>query len=490
MVRSGRRRRRALGAALGLCALVGGLGAHALPAVALPAAPVPDTPSATTPAGPETAATGAVIVRFKPGTAPAISSAARDRALSAAGPADVDLDAARTLATGATLVTGATPDQAVDVAADLRTRADVAYAEPDIRLTVHATDRFFSSQWDLRSSPVGIGAAEVWDRTQGEGVVVAVIDSGIVEHPDLAGQVLPGYDFISDARTARDGGGRDADPSDTGDWQALNECAGDPSALPSTWHGTHVAGTIAALAHNGIGVAGVAPKASILPVRAIGRCGGSLSDIADGLTWASGGKVTGVPANRTPARVVNLSVGGRTACPKTLQAAITGAVARGTIVVTASGNDGLDARGDTPGNCTGVLNVVATAGDGSRAPYSNYGPNVGISAPGGAVTADAILSTVDRGRRGPTGPGYGLMVGTSMAAPHVSGVAALLLAAEPSLTPAQLRQLLVSTAKPFPRTCGGCGSGIVDAPAALAALTDATKRTTKSTTKSGTRQGR
>lgn len=476
MTSSGRGRR-ALGAACTLPALL-----IAVLGVAPAASSAAAAPEAAAVASSPTDATGGVIVRFKPGTAPAISTAARARALDAAAPGDVELQADRTLATGATLVTGATPDQAAEVAADLRDRDDVAYAEPDIRLTVSATDRYLATQWDLRASPVGVGAQGVWESTQGAGVVVAVVDSGIVAHPDLAGQVLPGYDFISDARTARDGGGRDPDPSDVGDWQAANECSGDPAALPSSWHGTHVAGTIAALADNGIGIAGVAPKASIVPVRVIGRCGGSLSDIADGLTWASGGKVAGVPTNRNPARVVNLSVGGRTSCPKTLQAAITAAVGRGALVVTAAGNDGLNARGDTPGNCVGVLNVAATTGAGARAPYSNYGSVVGIAAPGGAASADGILSTIDRGRRGPVGPSYGLMVGTSMAAPHVSGVAALVLGAEPTLTSLRLRQVLVSSAKPFPKECNGCGSGIVDAPGALAALLETPPAKTSATT--------
>ncbi len=417
--------------------------------------------------------TGGVIVRFKSGTAPATSSAGRDRVLDAvAAEHHTELEPARALATGATLVEGATPQEADEVAATLLARPDVAYAEPDVRLrTSSATnDPLADYQWDLTAAPEGIGAEEVWPVAQGAGVTVAVVDSGIVAHPELSGRVLRGHDFISDAASARDGGGRDQDPRDMGDWQRSGECPGSAKAADSSWHGTHVAGTIAAASDNAIGVAGIAPKASILPVRVMGRCGGTLSDIADGLTWASGGKVAGVPANRNPAKVVNLSVGAKEACPATLQSAITAAGARGAIIVTAAGNAGGDAAQDTPGNCRGVVNVAATAGAGGRAPYSNHGPAVTIAAPGGSGTDDAILSTIDAGTRSATGADYGFMIGTSMAAPHVSGVAALLLGLDRSLSPAKLRQLLVSTAKPFPASCSGCGSGIVDAVAAVNAV--------------------
>lgn len=439
-------------------------------------APAAPPASAADPPGPHDSAavspTGGVIVRFRPGTAAAVSSAARDRALDAAG-AGAQLDAARPLGTGATLVTGAAPEQADEVAARLSARPDVAYAEPDVRLRLSAApnDPYYGAyQWDLSSRTAGVDAQAAWPRAQGAGVTVAVVDTGIVRHPDLAGRVLPGYDFISDARTARDGGGRDADPSDMGDWLTDGDCGGDEKAAASTWHGTHVAGTIAAVAGNGIGIAGIAPKASILPVRAIGRCGGSLSDIADGITWATGGKVAGVPVNTRPARVVNLSLGGPMACPATLQTAIDGAIARRAVVVTASGNSGISAAKEAPGNCAGVVNVAATTSSGSRASYSNYGSAVTLAAPGGQSSSDSILSTVDGGARGPEGPDYAFMVGTSMAAPHVTAVAALVLSADPTRTPAQVRAALVASARPFPGACSGCGAGIVDAGQAVAAV--------------------
>lgn len=464
--------------------------------------------------------TGGVIVRFKDGTDAAISSAARDRALDAVGSRTAsDLAAEQALGTGATLVTGATPARAKEVADTLQARADVAYAEPDVRFRVGArhapaatrlpataiplatalaipltgplrlavraaapNDPLWSYQWDLSSARFGIDAQSAWPRTRGAGVTVAVVDTGIIAHPDLAGQVLPGYDFISDPWTARDGNGRDADPTDRGDWLVDGDCGGSDKATDSTWHGTHVAGTIAATASNGEGIAGVAPGARILPVRAVGRCGGSLVDIADGVTWATGGRLNRVPRNANPARVVNLSLGGAMTCPATLQAAIDGANSRGALVVAAAGNSAVPAEREAPGNCRGVINVAATTGTGARANYSNYGRAVTLSAPGGQSDRDGILSTIDGGRRTATGPDYGFMIGTSMAAPHVSGVAALLLSTAPGLSAAQVRSVLTSSARPLGAACSGCGAGIVDAGRAVAAVRGQARTGAKSTT--------
>ena len=152
-----------------------------------------------------------------------------------------------------------------------------------------------------------------WDVATGTGVTVAVIDTGITAHPDLDANVLPGYDFVSDATAARDGNGRDANAQDQGDWYAAGEC-GQPTAGNTSWHGTHVAGTVAAVTGNATGVAGVAPNAKVVPVRVLAKCGGSLSDIADAIVWASGGTVAGIPANANPAKVINMSLGGSGAC--------------------------------------------------------------------------------------------------------------------------------------------------------------------------------
>src|SRR5439155_26204113 len=164
-----------------------------------------------------------------------------------------------------------------------------------------------------------------WDTTSGAGVTVAVLDTGITPHSDLTGNVIAGYDFISDPPTARDGDGRDPNPNDEGDWFNAGEC-GSTTPETSSWHGTHVAGTIGALTDNGVGVAGIARNARIEPVRVLGKCGGFTSDIADAITWASGGRVSRVPRNPNPAKVINMSLGGSGACGRTFQRPIDGAV--------------------------------------------------------------------------------------------------------------------------------------------------------------------
>ena len=201
--------------------------------------------------------------------------------------------------------------------------------------------------------------------------------------PTLLANWLPGYDFIHDTFVSRDGDGRDPDPLDEGDWNpVIGDCYPGSPASYSSWHGTHVGGTIAAVSDNGIGVAGVAFGASIQPVRVLGRCGGWLSDIADGIVWASGGTVTGVPANPTPARVINMSLGGYGTCGATYQAAIDAAVANGAVVVVAAGNSGIDVASSRPANCDSVITVAASDRGGSLAWYSNYGSLVEVTAPG------------------------------------------------------------------------------------------------------------
>lgn len=227
-----------------------------------------------------------------------------------------------------------------------------------------------------------------------------------------------------------------------------------------------MAGTVAARTNNGAGVAGVAYNARILPVRALGKCGGYTSDIADAITWASGGTVSGVPANANKARVLNLSLGGGGACSATMQNAINGARSRGAVVVAAAGNSGIDVSNASPANCAGVITVAATGRTGGRARYSNFGAQVAVAAPGGDG-ASGVLSTLNSGRSGPLADTYAVYQGTSMAAPHVAGVAALMLAANTKLTPDEIATRLKSTARAFPASCAGCGAGIVDAAAAL-----------------------
>ncbi|WP_432840027.1 S8 family peptidase [Dactylosporangium sp. CA-092794] len=388
----------------------------------------------------------------------------------------------RELAVGGHVVTASR--RTAGLLAALQARGEVESVEPDTRMYALATpnDPNYPQQWDYFEPTGGINVPGAWDLATGTGVTVAVIDTGKTTHPDLNGQWLAGYDFISSSATARDGNGRDANPQDEGDWYSAGEC-GQTTAETSSWHGTHVAGTIAALANNGVGVAGIAYNAKILPVRVLGKCGGTTSDIADAIVWASGGSVSGVPANPNPAKVINLSLGGSGACGVTTRLAINSAVSRGTTVVVAAGNSNANASGFTPANCPGVVTVAATDRDGNRAFYSNFGTTVEVAAPGGEVRLETepagtrstpqngILSTLNDGATTPGNPIYYTYMGTSMAAPHVAGVVALMLSKHPSLTPAQVLSALQAHARPIPGTCsGGCGAGLVDAAATVAAV--------------------
>jgi subtilisin family serine protease len=372
-------------------------------------------------------------------------------------------------------------------------------AEPDYPRYAAAPpdDPLYPEQWHLTSSyhgapAYGIDVEEAWDITTGSpAVVVAVIDTGILPHPDIDGRLVAGYDMISSSAVARDGDGRDPDPFDEGDW-----CDDPPNPRDSSWHGLHVAGIVGAETGNAIGVAGVDQQARIQSVRVLGACGGVSSDVADAIRWAAGLLVPGEPINATPAKVINLSLGGPGPCPAIEQAAINAAVAAGAVVVVAAGNELSDLDDPTktsaPANCNNVITVAATTRFGDRAHYSNFGSMVDIAAPGGDQITNAdekILSTLNSGELNPdlteSGWIYGRYQGTSMAAPQVSGVVSLMLAAVPSLTPGQVVQVLRATAKPFPPSIFGpafqcssdpaeflhCGAGVVDAGAALFAAT-------------------
>ncbi len=368
----------------------------------------------------------------------------------------------------------------------------VEWVEPDVRMTTQTSDPLFGDQWDLGPagpSVYGIDLEDAWSALPAipATVNVAVVDTGYVAHADLGPVILPGYDFIDDPRIANDGDGRDADASDPGDWITNQESrrgffrgcqAGD-----SSWHGTHVAGTIAATTDNGKGIAGINPHAKIVPVRVLGKCGGYTSDITDGVRWAAGLAVTGTPPNPNIAKVVNLSLGGSGACSSTWQTAIDAVTAAGTTVVVAAGNSNSDAAGFSPASCNGVVTVASTGQAGSRAYYSNYGATVEIAAPGGDKNADAgdtILSTLNTGATSavasPAGDTYVRYQGTSMASPHVAGVVSLMLSTQPGLAPAQIRQLLQQSATPFPSgsscSTATCGDGIVNAAAAVIAAGD------------------
>ena len=263
-------------------------------------------------------------------------------------------------------------------------RPTVDYVEPDVQMTATLTpaDPQYSLQWHYSEALAGMNLPTAWDTADGAAAcTVAVVDTGITRHSDLAANVVPGYDFITNSTDARDGNGRDANPQDQGDWHGAFECVGSTGGN-SSWHGTHVAGTIAAVTSNGVGVSGVAFKAKVQPVRVLGRCGGTLADIGDAVTWASGGTVSGVPANPTPAKVINMSLGGSGTCGAAYQNAINGAVARGTTVVVAAGNSNANAANYQPASCTNTVVVAASDRQGNRASYSNYGAIVDLTAPG------------------------------------------------------------------------------------------------------------
>jgi serine protease len=350
----------------------------------------------------------------------------------------------------------------------------VEYAVPDriLQPLLVPTDTQYGQQWHYFESVGGIRLPSAWDRSTGTGMVVAVIDTGYRPHADLAANILPGYDFINDSAVANDGNARDSSALDPGDAVRAGECgSGSPlQDLPSSWHGTHVAGTVAALTNNGAGVAGVAFGARVLPVRVLGKCGGYTSDIVAGIIWASGGSVPGVPANPNPARVINLSLGGSGSCDAASRDAINAARSRGAVVVVAAGNSNANAANFSPASCPGVIAVAATNRSGGRAYYSNYGSVVAVAAPGGDMRAGAaggILSTLNSGSTAPGADAFAYYQGTSMAAPHVAGVVALMLSRNPSLSPDDVATRLKGSARAFPATCSQCGTGIVDASAAI-----------------------
>ncbi|MCE2572220.1 S8 family serine peptidase [Motilimonas eburnea] len=367
-------------------------------------------------------------------------------------------------------------DELSAVLEQLNADPDIAYAEADIIMRPFSqlpNDPKLDQLWSLGTGDGGLNLTSAWPTDAGKGVVVAVVDTGITAHSDLDANVLPGYDFISNTMMANDGDGRDADASDPGDWVEKWGCRSNDRAQDSSWHGTHVAGTIAARANNGIGIVGVAHQANILPVRTLGRCGGYSSDIADSIAWSAGGFVPGVPANKNPAQVINLSLGGGGACNRTTQTAIDTARANGASVVVAAGNSDASTRFVNPANCAGVITVASTNHFGAKAYYSNFGAEVDVAAPGGELSRLnkewGILSTVNTGKQGPEGEGYAFYQGTSMAAPHVAGVVALMYQANPAITPDQVEAILKQTSRAFPNAneCIDCGSGIVDAKATL-----------------------
>lgn len=383
----------------------------------------------------------------------------------------------------------------------IASQPDVEYAEIDAWVIPYRVpnDPRYADQWHYDNPVGGMNLENAWDITTGSGAVtVAVLDTGYRPHVDLVGNIVGGYDMISNTSVSNDGNGRDSDAQDPGDWTTAGQCAPGSDPSDSSWHGTHVAGTVAAVSDNNTGVTGVAWNVNVLPVRVLGTCGGSVSDIADGIRWAAGLNVNGVPNNTNPADVINMSLGSRlaSACSNTYQNAINAAVAQGVTVVAAAGNSNTTAN-HPPANCNNVISVAATSLDGSRAFYSNFGASVDVAAPGGDFcnpTTDAapttvgdceggvlkndemVLSTYNSGTQGPGADNYAWNQGTSMASPHVAGAAALLYSVQPDITPAEVEAALTSTARAFPNvndhqcTTTNCGAGIVDVEAALQSL--------------------
>ncbi|SOZ37526.1 MprA protease, GlyGly-CTERM protein-sorting domain-containing form [Cupriavidus neocaledonicus] len=382
-------------------------------------------------------------------------------------------------------------------AARLRQDPRVADAVPDRWLRLHDTlpndPEFQVNQPYLKGTGTAIGGVNLpraWDRTGGSsGMVVAVVDTGILPHPDLQGRLLSGFDFISTTTVSNDGDGRDGDPTDAGDnLPAGFTCPGSSTPTPeptnNSWHGTRVAGVLGALTNNARDIAGVDWNARILPVRVSGRCGALLSDTVDGMRWAGGLPVPNVPDNPNPARVVNISLGGGT-CSGIEQQAVNDLNARGVVVVAAAGNN----RGavEAPADCSGVIAVTAHANDGENASYANVGPQVAISAPGGGcgnsqvvdgrctVTPSVIRTLSNDGKTSLGNYVVASSAGTSFAAPMVSGVVSMMFALNGSLTPAQVTAALKSSARPHPSGTfcttnpGVCGAGLLDADGALLA---------------------
>lgn len=407
--------------------------------------------------------------------------------------ANATLQSANVSASGLTYLKSVTAQTHVAVTGQKMTRAEmfalakqieqdptVAYAEID-----EIAYPFFSpndpayqsgQQWHYQTPAMAPGGANLptaWDSSTGSGVVVAVIDTGYRPHADLVANILPGYDFVSDLAKAND-----SDASDPGDGHLANACGSGSAFSNSTWHGTHVAGTVAAVTNNGMGGAGVAFNAKILPVRALGVCGGFVSDIAAGMQWAAGLSVPGVPLNPNKAKVLNLSLGSTGLCGNTYQDAVNAVRAAGSVVIAATGNKAALSIG-RPANCAGVIAVTAHTKLGDHADYGNIGTGTKISGPGGgrgvmrlAGDGAQVYSTLNAGTTVPGADSYAGYEGTSMASPHVAGVAALLASIQPGITPDALSSVLTSSARPHPagtfcmaRT--DCGAGLLDAKAAI-----------------------
>ncbi|MBC7731559.1 MAG: S8 family serine peptidase [Bacteriovorax sp.] len=375
-----------------------------------------------------------------------------------------------------------------DLALRLSAQTDVEYAVVDGRMRALAAPndpRYAGGQsgtpvvgqWYLRapnSSSIvdatsvlsAINAEAAWAITTGKrSVVVAVLDTGVrPEHPDLAGKLLPGYDFISNAGNANDGDGRDADPTDPGDGVTAADVGTVKGCKtidigPSSWHGTQTAGMIGAASNNGIGMASVGHDVMLLPVRVLGKCGGYDSDIQDAMKWAAGIAVPGVPANPNPAKVINLSLGAADTCSAAYIDVLQLVAAQGVVVVAAAGNDGLTVG--TPANCPGVIAVAGVRHAGTKVGYSDLGTEIAISAPAGNcvnTTGSCLYPLLTTSNDGVQAPGASIYtdgdvhitLGTSFSAPLVAGTVALMFSQNELLKPRQILRAIQATARAFP----------------------------------------
>lgn len=324
-------------------------------------------------------------------------------------------------------------------------------------------DEGYSKQWALSL----IKALDAWKVHTGDpDLTVAVVDTGYVDHPDLLPRIAPGYDFISDPANAGDGDGRDADPHDVG----------DESEASSSFHGSHVSGIIGAASNNAIGMAGVDWNCRLQPVRVLGikRHRGRDSDIADGIRWAAGLNVPGVPQNKTPARIINLSFGGP-GYSQALQDAVRAAHARGVLLIGSAGNAAEEASNNVPGALEGVTSIAAAGPDGTLASYSNFGERVDFMAPGGALFLEAPTDSDTPGAiwstsfvRAASQPVFAFAAGTSQAAAHATGIAALVRGAAPSLPPDVVAAVMRRASRLPAAGCPqGCGAGLIDASLAV-----------------------
>jgi len=339
---------------------------------------------------------------------------------------------------------------------------------PNYNVTKQAiSDPFYEKQWHYFPNgsfedgkfPGGTDISELWSFSPGSSdVVVAVLDTGFLFDHEDAANVIDGFDFVSDLDASNDGDGWDSNAQDPGDaCGPLNT---------NSWHGSHVAGTIGALGHNGLGGVGINKNVSIIPVRVLGKCGGNFNDILTAVLWAADLLDSqslielGLPRVSKKANIINMSLGGLGRCQRGAANIFQRVAESGTLVVVAAGNDARNASDFVPASCPGVMTVAASDMSGSLVGrYSNFGPLVSIMAPGGDIKSDLDGNGFPDGVFSMIKDDYAFFNGTSMAAPHVAGLAAHIYALNPDLSPSQVANLMIKfglqrNSEQCPRNCG------------------------------------